>query len=385
MPAVKFFSSLFFGAVLANQAWACTYVSLEGDDGTMVAARTMEWGTFDNKPEVAYAPAGSKFKSSRLGDHKDAGKTWTSDYAIMGMSAMRGQIDETLFADGVNSEGLTVHFLYHPGTPEYPDYIESEKDNTITVLDFASYILSKCKSVRDAQKKIDKIRIVGKYEESIKSIVPAHFTIADKKGNEIVVEFIDKEVKIYEDTVGVMTNSPSYDWHLTNLRNYLYMKQSNVLEHGESVRVGDVDLFETGYGTGLLGLPGDYTPVSRFVRAVALRQLSRRTDGGEDTVREVIRILQGFQLPYELSKEQSYKDKDWDVMKYGSTLWTCAYDLKNLKMYYRTAKIPSIRVLDFNKVDFKNMSKDERTFFALDTDIDYATDVTPTDLSSAEL
>lgn len=379
---MKIISSLFFGAVLANQASACTYVSLEGDDGTFVASRTMEWGAFDNKPEIAFAPAGSEFKSMKLGKKQHQGKSWTSDYDIMGMSAMNEELEETLFADGVNSEGLTVSFLYHPGTASYEDYDQKKRANTITSLDLPSYVLSKCKTTREAKLAIENINIVGKYNELISGIVPAHFAIMDATGDEIIVEFLEKETVIFEETVGVMTNSPSYDWHLTNLRNYVSMSTH---DWEDGININGMQLQATGYGSGLLGLPGDYTPVSRFVRATALRQLSRRTDGGEDTIREAIRILQAFQLPYEKSAEESLDDDSWDVMKYGSTLWTCAYDLKNLKMYYRTAKNPSIRVLDLKSTDFESMSKLERAFFPLDLDDDvYATDRTPTMYTSCK-
>jgi len=359
---------------LSSQTRACTYLSLQGHDGTMVAARTMEWGSFNNHPEIAFAPKGSQFKSTpltKLGFH---GKNWESDYDIMGLSAMNEHLDETFFADAVNSEGLTVHFLYHPGTADYPRYNPKKADETITVLDFSSYILSKCRDVKEAKAEIKKIRTIGKYIDAIKGIVPGHFSVADATGKEIIVEWLGKEVVISEKTVGVMTNSPSYDWHLTNLRNYLFMRHDDWKE----TSVNGVKILPTGWGSGLLGLPGDYTPVSRFVRAVALRQMSRRTDGGLDTVREVLRILESFQLPYEHNKEESMKDTDWDVMKYGSTLWTSAYDLKNLKMYYRTSKIPSIRSVDFHRVAFANMPKEKRTYMPLEFDhIEYAIDVTP--------
>jgi len=381
---MKIISTSLFFAAIANQASACTYLSLEGEDGTMVASRTMEWGAFDINAEVLFAPAGTDFKSMKVGfaskytTQDKEGKQWQSDYDVMGISAMRGVLEEPMFGDGINSEGLSVSLLYHPGTSKYPLFKKDEAENTITSLDLPAYVLSTCKSVYQAKKKLKEVNIIGKWVTPLAEVSGAHFAIADTKGHEIVVEFLDHEMVIFEDTVGVMTNSPSYDWHLNNLRNYVSLKTHD----WEEFDVNGVKIAPMGYGSGLLGLPGDYTPPSRFIRAVALRELARETAGGEDTVREAIRILQAFQLPTEHSAESL--GKDWDVMKYGSSLWTVAYDTKNMRMYYRTSKIPTVRVVDMNAVDFKNMTA--MAFLPLDTEEDaYATEKNLERLSVTEL
>jgi choloylglycine hydrolase len=242
--------------------------------------------------------------------------------------------------------------------------------------------------VLEAKEKLGEIHVIGRYEAILHRIAPVHFAITDREGkNEIVVEFLKKELVIFELTPGVMTNSPSYDWHLMNLRNYLYVKGPDDWPPIHALGV-DIPQIGFGYGSGLLGLPGDYTPPSRFVRAFFYKRFSRRTDGGEDTVREAIRILQNFQLPVEKTEAEFQEpDSEWETLKYGSTQWTCAYDLKNLKMYYHTAKNPSIRVVNFKTVDFKNMPKEKRPLFKLDKEEDkyVVADVTPKDVSPARI
>ncbi len=97
--------------------------------------------------------------------------------------------------------------------------------------------------------------------------LPFHSKIADATGASRVLELInDGVLHVHEPIVGVITNSPTYDRHVTNLRNHLGLTQATAA----AVTIGDTTLTPLGGGSGLLGLPGDFTPPSRFIRAVAL-------------------------------------------------------------------------------------------------------------------
>ena len=91
----------------------------------------------------------------------------------------------------------------------------------------------------------------------------------------------------------MITNWPSYDWHETNLRNYVNL--SPVALPGK--KIGELDFKPLGGGSGMIGLPGDFTPPSRFVRATAFAKSARPTDTGEETIYEVFRVLDNFNVP----------------------------------------------------------------------------------------
>ena len=90
-----------------------------------------------------------------------------------------------------------------------------------------------------------------------------HWAITDAAGKQIVVEYVGGSLHVYDAPLGVMTNSPSYDWHLTNLRNYINMRPVA----WPDMKISGMVLKPIGMGSGMLGLPGDITPPSRFIRA----------------------------------------------------------------------------------------------------------------------
>ena len=90
---------------------------------------------------------------------------------------------------------------------------------------------------------------------------PFHYIVFDNTGASIVIEPIDGKLKVFDNRLGVLTNSPAFDWHITNLRNYIALNPRNV----PPVEIDGMKLRSFGQGSGMLGLPGDFTPPSRFV------------------------------------------------------------------------------------------------------------------------
>jgi choloylglycine hydrolase len=125
------------------------------------------------------------------------------------------------------------------------------------------------------------------------AVAGAHFFIQDRSGKSIVVEPIDGTLKVHDAPLGVMTNAPTYDWHMTNLVVYINLSVKDV----DTAKVGDVTLSAFGSGAGLLGLPGDFTPPSRFVRAVAFSQSAAPKATADDAVLSAFHILNQFDIP----------------------------------------------------------------------------------------
>ncbi len=347
-------------------AGACTFITLTGADGTVVASRTMEWGSFDLSPAMTFVPSGTAFSAMAMPDGKEGAK-WTAKYDVAGVTLL-GQM---LFGDGVNSEGLNVSLLYLPGFAEYQAYDPEKASTSLAPVDFTGFMVSQFATVAEVREAVKNIRVVPVVTPELGATAPVHFSVTDKSGDQIIVEYVGGSLHVYDKTLGVMTNSPPYDWHINNARNYVNMRSVA----WPSLDVNGIDIAPTGYGSGLIGLPGDFTPPSRFIRALTWTQTARSTDGGEDTVHEAIRILSNFQLPME-AVDKKINPAELEVLKYGGTQYTVSYDLQNLKVYFQTSENPSVRSVDVSTFDFGALS-DPVTQPMRDPAMPFATDVTP--------
>jgi choloylglycine hydrolase len=180
-----------------------------------------------------------------------------------------------------------------------------------------------------------------------------HYIVRDASGKCIVIEYVGGKLKVYDDPLGVITNSPAFDWHMTNLRNYVNFSMSST----RPVQLGSVKLLPTGQGSGMLGLPGDFTPPSRFVRAVAFSQSVLPPKNGDDAVLEAFHILNQFDIPKGAAREHE-KDEHGNLLA-DYTVWTAASDLKARRYYFRTYDDSQIRSVDLMKMnlDAKDLTK----------------------------
>jgi choloylglycine hydrolase len=155
-----------------------------------------------------------------------------------------------------------------------------------------------------------------------------------------VVEPVDGTLKVHDAPLGVMTNAPTYDWHMTNLTTYINLSVKDV----DSAKVGPITLKAFGSGAGMLGLPGDFTPPSRFVRAVAFSQSAVPNKTADDAVLSIFHILNQFDIP-----EGSVVNAAVGQPVAEITEWTSVADLKNLRWYFRTHEDQSIHMVDLKQ------------------------------------
>ena len=160
----------------------------------------------------------------------------------------------------------------------------------------------------------------------------------------IVIEPVDSSLKVYDNTLGSITNSPSFDWHLTNLNNYINLNPKNVEEDS----IGKLKLKSFGQGTGMLGLPGDFTPPSRFVRATFYSQASIPAANSEAAVKEAFHILNQFDIPKGTVKEVNGPKSTFDY-----TMLTTVKDPTTLKYYYRSYENQNIECIDLKTFNLR--------------------------------
>ncbi len=321
----------------------CTSIALVAQNEDAVHGRTMEWGTFDLNSRLVIIPRGFEF-TSKLSD-KENGKTWKAKYGAVGFDA----INKDYLMDGMNEKGLTVSMLFHPGTAQYQKYDSEKVDQSLAPVDLVTFILTNAASIEETCKLMNDIRVVPIVEEAFgDGPAPGHLIIYDKRGDAIAVEYLKGRLHIFDASLKVMTNSPSYDWHETNLRNYVNLSPIAP----PSQKIADLDFTPLGHGSGMIGLPGDFTPVSRFVRAVAWTQTARKTENGQETVYEIFRILDNFNVPLGDGEGHGKSRAEEDGLR-SSTIWTVAYDKKNLIIYYHTHNNRRVRKFDMKNIDFE--------------------------------
>ncbi len=360
--------SLLLFSTLFTHTNACTGIRLVAENGDVIFARTMEWGAFELHSRISVIPRGYTFTS--LTPDGPNGKQYTTKYGIIGVDI----INKSILADGMNEKGLTVGMLYHPGFAEYTPYDKSNAKNCVSAQEITNYMLATFATVEEVKEGIYDIDIVGVGEESLGIVADCHWMVTDISGKSIVIECTDQKVKIYDATLGVLTNSPNYDWHLTNIRNYLNLSGLPA----ENKELSGTKYTPIGAGSGLLGLPGDNTPPSRFIRAVTWTQTARELPNGKEGIHEAFRILDNFQLPLEPELLEAYRKKtgDMETMR-SSTQYTVAYDIAALTLNFHTEKNRRVRQINMNKINFSKIGKDIVHLKMDETDEDDILDITP--------
>lgn len=319
----------------ATRAFACTGITLRTQGGVPVLARTIEWGGSNLNSTYVIVPKGHSQRAYVPGGKKE-GMELKARYGYVGLAVEMPEF----VAEGLNEAGLSAGLFYFPGYGEYEEYREETGDSSVGDLQLVSWILGGFRTVDEVMEALGKVHVV--------SIDPrastAHWRIADASGRQVVLEIVAQKARFHENKLGVLTNSPGFDWHMTNLNNYVNMFPGTVAQR----KVGEADVVSFGAGTGFLGLPGDVTPPSRFVRAAFFQASSPRLETVEATVEQCFQILNNFDIPVGIEFADGEVPSDIP----SATQWTAVTDVVGRKMYYRTMYNSTIRCIDLNNVRF---------------------------------
>ena len=258
-----------------------------------------------------------------------------SHYAMIGMASV---IDGyPLYYDATNAHGLSMAGLNFPGNAVYLP-VKKDYDN-IAPHEFIPWILQQCKTVAEARLLLEQINLVDIPFSASLPLSPLHWMIADKTES-IVVEPMKDGVKIYDDPVGVLTNNPTFDFHLQNLNNYL-----NLTHDEPSNRFSEkLNLIPYSRGMGAIGLPGDLSSASRFVKAAFTKLNSISGDSEAESVSQFFHILNSV-----AQQEGCVKAGD----AFEKTIYSsCCNCDKGIYYYttYENSQITAVRLLKENTV-----------------------------------
>ncbi len=319
----------------AGKAGACTGITLKTQAGETILARTIEWAGSNLGSSYVIVPRGYRQRSYVPGGKKD-GMDFAARYGYVGMSVETKEF----VSEGLNEEGLSVGLFYFPGYGKYEDYMPEHRQSTVSDLQLVSWLLGECRTVDEVKRAIGRVHVVSVYPNAS----TVHWRIADASGRQVVLEIVDRKPRFYENRLGVLTNSPGFEWHLTNLNNYINLFPGKAGDR----TMGNITLSSIGGGSGMLGLPGDFTPPSRFIRAAFFQTTAPRMVTAGQAVRQCFQILNNFDIPVGAQFLDGENMPDIP----SATQWTAVTDIRNRRIYYRTMYNSMIRCIELNNIRF---------------------------------
>lgn len=300
----------------------CTAATYRTDDFYM--GRTLDY-EFSYGEEITVMPRNFPL-SFRHGGGTDR------HYAIIGMAHVADGYP--MFYDAVNEKGLGMAGLNFAASARYSEP-EDGKQN-VAQFEFIPWVLSQFASLGQARSAIEKINLVGTTYDSRYPAAKMHWIIADKSGA-ITVEPTEGGLKIYDNAPGVLTNEPPFDMQLFNLNNYMRLSP----KQPENSFSDALDLGTYSRGMGGLGLPGDLSSMSRFVRAAFTKLNSLSGSDEAESVGQFFHILG--------SVEQVRGCCEVAQDKYEITIYTSCFNADKGVYYYTTYNNRRITAVDMHR------------------------------------
>lgn len=330
----EFMKVLFFILTLWSSAnYACTDFILKAKDGTWVNGRSLEFA-MDLQTKFRVFPRSQRVSSQ--GPNQKKGISWVSKYGYLGVTGMGMNFS----FDGMNEKGLSFGYLWLPGITEYPEGSEKALD----FIDLGAWVLGNFSQISEVKEALKQISVWGHPVPPLPGVPPVHATIHDAQGNSLVVEFIKGQMKVHDNPIGILTNSPAFDWHMMNLTNYLQLSPTNAAP----LQQNGVMLTPLGQGSGMVGIPGDWTPASRFVRMTTQLRYVSEVVSTLDAVNLAEHLLNTVDIPLGLVRDT----------KQGSdyTQWAVIKDLSHQVFYFRSYKDLTLKMIDLKKLNFETGS-----------------------------
>jgi choloylglycine hydrolase len=330
---------LCLGLATANISLACTAIDIQSKDGVVIAGRTMEWA-YDMQWQLMSLPKGTAINMTAPADLKLPVIAEKTKYAVVGIGP--GVIPGNTLLEGQNSEGMGMSGNFLPGFTKYQTVTAQDK-NYVSILDFGTWALGNFANVAELKAALPFIKVWADSSLPSGPTPPVlHFVFTDKSNDGMIVEYVDGKLNIHANVAHTLTNAPTYDWHVTNLRNYL-----NLSTIGATSRpVGTDNVTQLGQGSAMVGMPGDYTPPSRFVRGAFLRHYATQPANAQEATQLIGHILNNVDIPIGIAQSKEGNDVISDY-----TQFVAIKDLTNNKMYVTDyAHRLNYVALDLNKL-----------------------------------
>ncbi|USF28178.1 Penicillin acylase [Firmicutes bacterium ASF500] len=299
--------------------FGCSSFSWETKNGLHLLGRTYDQFGDLAANRVISVPGGCPCAPGLHGEGTVPGEYGYTGMAVLGFG-------EPILVDGVNSADLMGALLHYPG---YAVYEETAKPGSTAVHPgrLLAWLLGRCAGIEEAVKELSRLTLV---DEPIQGKpLPAHYILSDGRGEAMIIEPDEDGLSIHRNTIGVLTNSPNYLWHRTNLRNFVGV--TNLPKAPQTIAGHEIREFGERLGGGS-GLPGDYSSPSRFVRLAFMKEFAVP---GKDELEGVSRMFRAF-APVDIPEGLAKADPDYDV--YEQTLCTSVMCAESGVYYFAPAQ-----------------------------------------------
>ena len=250
----------------------CTAVTYKTED--FYFGRTLDYD-FSYFEQVTITPRNFSLEFRFMG-------TLKNHYAIIGMAYVNKGYP--LYYDAVNEKGLAMAGLNFVGNAVYGKH--SPKKENIAQFEFIPWVLSKCASVKEAREILENINLTDTpFSESL-PVAELHWIIADSN-SAITIEAVKNGIEVYDNPVGILTNNPTFPEQILQLNNYMQLSPKPPVNNFSA----ELNLNTYSRGMGALGLPGDLSSQSRFVRAAFVKHNSISGSTEEESVSQFFHIL----------------------------------------------------------------------------------------------
>lgn len=258
-------------------------------------------------------------------------KTMTNHYAMIGMATIIDRFP--LYYDATNEKGVSMAGLNFPGNAVYHAN-DPNKDN-VAPFEFIPWVLGQCESIAEAKQLINRMNLENISFSQQLPVSPLHWMISDKE-NSIVVESLADGLHIYDNPFEVLTNNPPFDYHRINMSNFMSLHVGPADNHFQE----NAPLQNYSLGMGALGLPGDFSSASRFVRAFFVKENSACDQNEKDCINQFFHILNAVAMP----KGCVWTKGGFEYTRYSS----CCNTNKGIYYYttYNNLEISSVRMHD---------------------------------------
>ena len=303
----------------------CTAISYKNKDAYFGRNLDLERGYGES---VVITPRQYVFQMRHAGE-------MLSHYAMIGMATVVK--DFPLYYEATNEKGLSMAGLNFPGNAVYYDY--DEKKDNVAPFEFIPWILGQCTTVEEAKQLLENINLVKVNFSEQLPLSPLHWMISDKERS-IVVESLESGMQVHDNPFEVLTNNPTFDYHRINMSNYmgLHVGPAN-MQFKEDLPLNNYSL-----GMGAMGLPGDFSSASRFVRAFFVKENSVSSGDEKSNMNQFFHIMNSVAMP----KGCVWTKHGFEYTRYSS----CCNADKGI-YYYTTYNNLEITSVDMHAVDLE--------------------------------
>lgn len=308
---------------------ACSSLAIMDAKGDLYHGRTMEL-EFDLPSWMTYYPKGTFFQ--KIGPSGEKSVSYTSKYDVLAITTdVYNDGNSHNVVQGLNSGGLSFS-LNMVQSIQIDKLPESEYAKSIPITAIGEWALSNFATVAEVKEAVEnnlfwlpRIPLFDNVE------APAHFAFYDKQGGSIVVEAANGKFVVYDNPTRVLTNSPDFPWHLTNLNNYT---QLNNLDQSVS-RLGNMDVMQPDSGIATSALPSSDTAVGRFIRGVYYVTYAKKAENSVEAMNTLSHIMNRFDRTKDITMDKLSESGVTSELSTEYTVWTALEDVARGVMQVR--------------------------------------------------